>query len=171
MKRKVFSILTLLCLVCTMGYTQNAVEEISTRDVIERLGPENKIFRTLTNPVQANTQLVNTTSIFIEQVGSGNQASLFSKTESSHINLIQNGSANTVRTEITALNLLADITQKGDNHFLTEFSNTPLLNLERTINQNGNSQNLTIHGSNSLSEKMRVTMEGNTNTIVIRNFN
>ena len=172
MKRKVIIILTfLLCLVYTIGYAQNAVKEIRSSNVIERLGPGNTIFRTLTNPLQANSQLSNTTSIYIEQVGSGNQVSLFSKSESSDINLTQNGNDNSVRTEITALNIIADITQKGDNHFLTEFTNAPSLNLERTINQNGNSQNLTIHGSNSLSEKMSVAMEGNTNTIIIRNFN
>lgn len=172
MKRKVTIIITfLLCLVYAIGYTQNAVEEIRSSDVIERLGPENTIFRTLTNPSQANSQFVNTTSIYIQQIGSDNQASFFSETESSDINLIQNGNGNSVRTAITALSRVESINQQGDNHFLTEFANTPFLNLERTINQNGSSQNLTIHGSNSLSEKMRVTMEGNTNTVIIRNFN
>ena len=172
MKIKVTIILTLLlCLSHTLGYTQNAVEEVRSRDVIERLGPENTIFRTLTKPLQAYSHFASTTSIYIEQIGSSNQASFFSKTESSDINLIQNGNGNSVRTAITALSRVESIHQQGDNHFLTEFANTPFLNLERTIKQNGNSQNLIIHGSNSLSEKMRVAMEGNTNTIIIRNFN
>ena len=60
----------------------------------------------------------------------------------------------------------------GNNNTLIEyntFNNKQLL--ERTIEQNGNGQNLVIEGSNSIVDKMRITMDNGSQSLIIRNVN
>ena len=39
------------------------------------------------------------------------------------------------------------------------------------VNQRGNNQNLTLFGGNSISEKLKVSMQGQNQTIIVRNLN
>ncbi|WP_273566190.1 hypothetical protein [Maribacter halichondriae] len=159
-----------ICLVSTLAYAQNTVEETRPSDLIETIGPENELLRSFVNPLQANTSL-NTNNIFIEQIGSGNLTQVNTNTSTSDIKAMQYGNGNSIRTTVAVLGMMETIRQQGDNHHFAEFANTPSLEIQRQIDQIGNGQNLTIHGNNSISDNMRLTMEGSAKTIVIRNFN
>jgi len=163
-------IITFLCMVVLLNpeaFSQNTVDNRQNSDLIEQLGPQNYIF----NFQVAQVPLNGTNSIYVEQIGSQNQLEVRSRTDTGNINLIQNGSNNITRIDVTTLSISDNIQQFGGNHFFAEYTNTPNLNMQRTINQTGNGQNLMIHGNNSLSDKMRLSMAGNSNTIIIRNFN
>jgi len=170
-KKTTFLQLILVCLVSTIGHAQNTVEKTRPSDLIETIGPENELLRSFVNPLQANTTLNNTNNIFIEQIGSGNLTQVNTNTSKSDIKAMQYGNANSIRTTVAALGIIETIRQQGDNHHFAEFANTPALEINRQIDQIGNGQNLTIHGNNSISDNMRLTMEGSAKTIVIRNFN
>jgi len=151
---------------------QNTVEKKEAQDQVLEIGPQN-IFLAKNvdyNPKENIVQL-NTNNIFITQVGADNLINATTRTKKSDIELQQNGSDNVIRINITALNTIENIKQNGSNNYFAEFANTPNLNLERKIEQNGNSQNLVIHGNNSISDKIQLNMQGNSKTVVIRNFN
>ncbi len=109
-------------------------------------------------------------SVFIAQVGSDN--AVISTTESldSTVTLIQDGDSNLTVLNIDANTLQQTVIQKGDNNTFLDYSPFKTDVRNATINQTGDNQNLTMFGSNSLSEKINVTMTGQNQSIIIRNF-
>lgn len=154
-----------------ISFAQNTVEEVRSSDIIKEFGLFNAVQNASINPTQISNISYDANSIYIDQIGSNNIISLKSFTESSTIDLTQNGNNNVVKLNFTALSAVENFYQLGDNHYLAAYGNTPSLNLQRTVNQNGSGQRLTIHGNNSISEKMQLNMKGATSTIIIRNFN
>jgi hypothetical protein len=170
---KVFKTLMVL-FIFTMSSTclaQNVVEESRPLNLIKEIGIENMQSNFSINPVQMGNILSHTNNIYINQVGSNNIITVNTVIESSSIDLVQNGKNNIMRLSFSAKTAADIIHQQGDNHYLAAFGKAPSLNLQRTVNQSGYGQNLTIHGSNSLSEKMQLNMKGSASTIIIRNFN
>ena len=170
---KIFKTFTIL-IVFTMSSTclaQNTVEETRPLDHIKEIGIKNMLPNFSINPAQTGTIVSHSNNIYIDQVGSNNSIRVSTSTESSSIDLVQNGKNNIMRLGFSALTAADVVHQHGDNHYLAAFGKSPSLNLQRTINQSGYGQNLTIHGSNSLSEKMQLNMKGSASTIIIRNFN
>lgn len=155
----------------SISFAQNTVEEVRSSDIIKEFGLFNTVQNASINPTQISNISYDSNSIYIDQIGSNNTISLKSFTESSTIDLTQNGNNNVVKLNFTALSAVENFHQLGDNHYLAAYGNTPSLNLQRTVNQTGSGQRLTIHGNNSISEKMQLNMKGATSTIIIRNFN
>ena len=54
--------------------------------------------------------------------------------------------------------------------FLNNMFNDKQL-LQRNIQQNGNNQNLVIHGRNGIVDKMKITMDKGSQSLIIRNTN
>ncbi len=158
-------------IVSSMCFAQNAVEETNPLDLIKVIGPQNIVPNFSINPTQISSITSHSNNIYIDQIGSNNTIRINAVTQRSNIDLIQNGNSNTVRLNFSALSAAETIQQQGDNHHLAAFGNTPSLNLQRTVNQEGYGQKLIIHGSNSLSEKIQLNMKGAASTIIIRNFN
>lgn len=125
------------------------------------------------NDVQNGSRGVTVSSndVFVQQIGLDNYISFVSSAKSSDVRLLQEGNQNGIYLSVDAERYLALIRQTGNhnNHF--EFAKTSHLNLESAILQNGQNNNLIIHGRNSLSEKIKVNMSGNDQTVIIRNFN
>jgi hypothetical protein len=61
--------------------------------------------------------------------------------------------------------------QNGNDHSFIDFSPQFSELHQAEINQSGTGQNLTWFGSNSVSEKLQVTMSGSGQSVTIRNFN
>lgn len=158
-------------LISSVSYAQNTVEETRSSDVVKEIGYLNMAQNQNVNPTQIIRNSNQLNNIYITQIGSNNSSSIRSTTTSSTIDLRQHGNNNTAKLNFTALSATETFHQSGDNNFLATYGNTPSLNLERTINQSGYGQRLTIHGNNSISEKMKLNMNGATSTIIIRNFN
>lgn len=110
-------------------------------------------------------------SVFINQIGENNDAAINVNALNSLINILQNGVGNLTMVDIKAFDVTQNINQNGEENRFYNFSNNPeaIQNLE--IIQTGINQDITIFGENSLSEKIKINMQGNDKSLVIRNFN
>lgn len=169
--KKLKSFIILAVLTPLIHFSQNTVEEVKPQDLIQEFGLETIAPNFEINPVQIDGIANRTNTIYIEQIGANNNIQVKTATESSVLDIVQNGNNNALRLNFSAMTATETILQRGNNHYLAAFGKAPSLNLERTIEQNGNGQSLTIHGSNSISEKMQLNMKGSASTIIIRNFN
>ncbi|WP_047245530.1 hypothetical protein [Maribacter thermophilus] len=115
---------------------------------------------------------VNNTGVFIHQIGDDNTSSVTAQSHVTNVEVNQLGNANTVDLTLKADEIDYSVTQKGNNNLLLEHStqNGKQL-LQRTIQQNGNNQNLVIYGRNSIVDKMKITMGNGSQSIIIRNTN
>jgi len=109
-------------------------------------------------------------SVYIGQIGSGNLVNAFFESKRSEVEITQQGNGNNILLAIDTNTYDGDITQKGNNNFFSEYTSSPNYKLEHNVGQIGNNNNLVIHGSNSLSEKIDVKILGDSKTIIIRNF-
>lgn len=119
-----------------------------------------------------NISAVSTSNnVNIKQIGNFNKVIFNTNSAQSEIELLQNGDYNNIQLELNALRINEKVIQNGNRNSFTDI-NTFGTNLhEAEIIQNGNNQNITWYGDNSISEKMKVNMQGNDKILVVRNFN
>lgn len=125
----------------------------------------------LNQGVVSKTNLPTTNNnVIIAQIGDDNSLISTTKSLNSTVTIVQNGNKNEAVLDLNNNELIETVIQNGNNNAVLDYSlyKTNLRNT--TINQTGNNQNLTISGSNSLSEKMKVSMQGQNQSIIIRNF-
>ncbi len=123
---------------------------------------------------QTTTLLTNSSEdnmVFINQIGENNQVDSYTNASTSSIQILQNGNQNKVYLDISADTIDELVIQNGNNNTLLDYSTFGVKSHELQLIQNGNNQNLTWYGGNSISEKMKITMQGESKTIIIRNFN
>ncbi|WGD33870.1 hypothetical protein [Olleya sp. YS] len=109
-------------------------------------------------------------AIFIAQIGDSNNLISNTTSTESNITVIQNGDENLTVLDINSTTLKETVIQNGDNNTFLDYSPFRSNLRNATINQTGNNQNLTMFGSNSLSEKIKISMQGQDQSIIIRNF-
>lgn len=125
---------------------------------------------------QANMLLVNQTQIaqqnnvFITQIGDSNVSNTKIKSQDSNVTVIQNGNDNSTFVNLNVNTIDQSILQNGNNNTVFDTSFLQSQVREATIVQNGDNQNLTIFGNNSLSDKIKVSMQGQSQSVIIRNF-
>lgn len=124
----------------------------------------------LTSQNETGTVATNSNSVFISQIGDSNNILSVTESVDSKVTLIQNGNDNLTVLDLDANTLQQTVIQKGDNNSFLDYSPFKTDVRNATINQTGNNQNLTIFGSNSLSEKIKVAMKGQDQSVIIRNF-
>ncbi|MBQ4915362.1 hypothetical protein J8L85_12990 [Maribacter sp. MMG018] len=121
---------------------------------------------------ETNQINVDNTGVFIHQIGDGNTSSITTQSQVTDVQVNQLGNANTVDLNLKADEIDYTVTQKGNNNLLLEHSaQSGKQLLQRTIQQNGNNQNLVIQGRNSIVDKMKITMNNGSQSIIIRNTN
>lgn len=158
----------MLLLVGTTSYAQNYTDTETSINGFQNTNAENGF---LSSQNAQMSQSANGSSVFINQVGSGND--IISRTESSSgaINYIQQGSNNSIFVNLKANQLDQTIVQRGTNHSVLNFNSAKLDFHKGEIIQEGNNQSLTWYGGNSISEKLKVKMEGNSQSVIVRSFN
>ncbi|MRI02087.1 hypothetical protein GH721_16195 [Kriegella sp. EG-1] len=149
-------------------YAQIEVVEDVGASLVSDVGLENL---QSVSQVQSNVPQAASNAVYIQQIGSNNNSAVQTQTDYSTISLVQNGNANNADINVAAKTFSTNVLQNGNNNFLLEYGNAPSLNLERNIIQNGNEQNVVIFGSNTLTEKIQLNLQGNAKSITIRNFN
>ncbi len=117
-------------------------------------------------PVHSSTD-----SAYIYQIGANNESSIRVSGADSNVNLLQNGNFNKAGIQLSSRSLDYNMVQNGDGNILLDYGNGPHLNLQRTIFQNGDNQNVVIFGSNSLTKNMVLNVQGNSEMVTVRNFN
>lgn len=113
----------------------------------------------------------NSNDVFVQQIGLDNYVSLVSSARTSDVKLSQEGNENSIYLSVDAARYLASIRQIGNNNRHLEFARASSMSLESSVLQQGQNNNLIIHGRNNLSDKIEVNMSGNDQTVIIRNFN
>jgi hypothetical protein len=118
-----------------------------------------------------NIAVSNSGSIFIEQIGSGNSLVANTRSKTSDFAFSQSGDTNTIYLDINATSISQNIIQTGSkNQFLNITTNLFGLHSAEIV-QNGNNQDITLYGNNNLSNKIKIYMQGNDKSLIVRNFN
>lgn len=109
--------------------------------------------------------------VFISQIGTNNNSIIQTKSNATDLNVVQNGSNNDLYYQVSANTIKGSIIQNGNNNSIFHTNPFEIKSHEAQILQNGNSQNVEWSGNNSVSEKMKLSMQGNNQTIIVRNLN
>ena len=108
--------------------------------------------------------------VYIQQVGIGNYAKAVVTSQKSKVDYRQQGNFNYINFDVQAKNIDKVIHQNGDSNRAFGFSSGASEIARLQLSQNGNNQHFEQFGSNSIGEKMQLKMNGNTNSIIVRNF-
>lgn len=117
-----------------------------------------------------NNQTATRSSVFVDQVGNNNESFVRYQANNATINLVQRGFSNSTLIDVVANEITYSIIQNGNQNRVFNLSNNPALNQNMDIIQNGVNHDLTIYGSNSLSENIKINMQGSDRSIIVRNF-
>lgn len=113
----------------------------------------------------------NENAVFISQIGDNNKISSNTTSNSSDVNFFQVGNSNIATVNIKSDVIKESIFQLGNNHSVLDVNVFKNASHTIEVNQRGNNQNLTLFGGNSISEKLKVSMQGQNQTIIVRNYN
>lgn len=111
------------------------------------------------------------TSVMIAQIGSNNTTVTNASSDNGTIQVAQRGDDNTTFISVSATELKSTVIQSGNNNNYLNFNVFNQDVHQTEIIQNGNNQNLIRHGGNALSDKLKVSMQGEGQSVIIRSFN
>ncbi|MEL6811574.1 MAG: hypothetical protein AAFP76_09590 [Bacteroidota bacterium] len=117
-----------------------------------------------------NVSASNNETVFIEQVGDGNRVIANTTANSLTLNVLQRGDDNNAFLNSNADVIDQTVVQLGDDNSFVDFSYSSNVHGLDLI-QTGNNQNLILYGENSISEKLKINMKGESQSLIIRNFN
>lgn len=161
-------LLSLILIGFHQGYSQLQSINESSSKLVTDLGIE---ARHSIPEVMTRTIIADENSIFIQQIGTNNTASATIYSKNRDVNLVQTGYANQSKIHLAGETVTHNLIQNGNNNLFLEYGNSPNLNLERNIIQDGTDQGVVIFGSNTLTDKLILNQQGSSKTITIRNFN
>ena len=114
---------------------------------------------------------VNENAVFISQIGDNNEVNSNTTSNESDINFLQIGNSNLATVDLRSNVIKQSVFQLGNNHSVLDVNVIKNASHNIQVNQTGNNQNLTLFGSNSISEKLKVSMQGQNQTVIVRSFN
>ena len=172
---KLFVLTILVSVACTVQgqtFSNGTANEIASESFSSQDGRTNFIS---TQDTQRSVAPLTTSqadsSVLIAQIGSNNSIDANAVTGNGTLTVVQRGDDNTTYVDVTATELKSTVIQSGNNNNYLNFN---VFNQEvnaTEIIQNGNNQNLIRHGGNSISDKLKVTMQGQGQSVIIRSFN
>lgn len=128
-------------------------------------------FTAITNGERNKRTMPTGNQVYIQQVGVGNYAKAMVASQKSKVEYRQQGDFNYINFDVQAHNVEKVVHQKGDsNRAFGFFNGVPETAVGLQLFQNGNNQHFEQFGTNSIGEKMQLKMNGNTNSIIVRNF-
>jgi len=164
MKIAIISVFLLL-----QGYAVLAQETPTTLNIVEHKG-QLLVQHSPLNPInQVRYRQDNQIAVF--QIGDQNTLNTQIQAAGSELSYNQLGSYNSIDVIATAKEINHKINQQGDYNHFESYSHNPNAQQSLELIQYGNQQNVSIFGENSLSREMKIKVEGNDKTLVIRNFN
>lgn len=171
MKTKIYIPLLLVMLLVMSGNAQTYMES-ENNTVSENLAtPANLFLLSSQNAPSSQTQSVSSNSVYIDQIGSENTVISTTHSQTSDINLLQRGNGNTMFLDITANEIIQNILQQGNDNDYFNITSNPSGTHAVDLIQNGNNQDFTMYGSNTISERLKINMTGDNRSLIIRNFN
>lgn len=163
MKSKfIFLFVICLCFELTMAQQTGDLTDITQLDQIQYL--DAGINGPALNPVTTNSQ------VYIMQQGAFNNASVTTIGADIEISILQNGNRNqaTIQTDNVSLN--ANVLQNGNDNTVISYYFGYDQPVTSEVIQNGNNLTLEKYGVNSYTDRIRVNMEGDSRTVIIRSY-
>lgn len=109
-------------------------------------------------------------SIYINQIGEENSIQTNITSNTTDVIFVQEGNWNTILLDVSGEIIKNKIIQTGDSNNLLNISNKFSGSQNFNVIQNGNNQDVTIYGSNSMSESLKINMTGDFKSVIVRNF-
>ncbi len=123
-------------------------------------------------PAIQNRNSVESSSIFIEQIGNDNVLNANTSSQTSDLNFSQRGNSNSIFLDISvADDIQQDILQQGNRNQFFNITTNPFGSHSAEVIQNGNNQDVTIYGNNSISDRIKINMQGDDRSVIVRSFN
>jgi hypothetical protein len=168
-KRIIPTVLVCLLPICVLAQqTEEVLIDLKSEEALNQV--QSLLGISLSVPLE-NTPV--NSGVFITQIGESNSNFVRTSAEVSEVELVQIGNGNTMTLDLRARNVLYTAVQSGNQNRLIEFnagfSGKELI--QRDILQSGDYQNLIIHGSNQISDRLRIRMENSGQSLIIRNSN
>ncbi|PCE64343.1 hypothetical protein B7P33_08580 [Sediminicola luteus] len=138
----------------------NSIEDLAELDIFETIVPTS---------AKPSTGYFNET--YIEQIGQNSTVQVTTDTDKSNITVLQKGADNQFALNVVARSYNGLFVQIGNQHRFSEYMNNPSQIIETQLLQEGSGQQLIIHNRNSLSDGLKIKMSGESQSVVIRNFN
>lgn len=161
----------ILSIICV--YSQSDEKQID--DNLLSLNSENAELNLINNQIlQINHQdelQFRGNNVNITQVGSRNFARVVVFSENSELIMQQHGASNNAILDLKGTSIDYSLAQKGTYNFMAEYSRSSNIEISRSLMQNGDRNNVVIHGANSLTKDLKLNIQGNSKTVIIRNFN
>ena len=108
--------------------------------------------------------------VVVEQIGDNNDIYSLTFTGKSELRIFQHGNGNIISLLANAKNLEGKISQNGNNNYSFDFAQDPDQELNINLLQKGNNHHFERYGSNSIGNDLQFKMEGESQTIIVRNF-
>jgi len=162
-----------VCLFSFVGMNAQTYTGTNSDTKLESFNKKNAENSFLTNQANnSSAQRMNgvNAGVFIAQIGNNNDINVTSTAVNNAIDIQQNGTGNNTFLSVDAQTVVETVRQNGDNNSFLDFGSTARIhNLE--VVQSGSNQNLVFHGGNSISERMNIRMSGDSQSVIVRNFN
>lgn len=108
--------------------------------------------------------------VYIQQTQDNNIIYSNISAETSDVQIFQDGNLNYVQMNITAKSVFQDVTQAGDRNTYFIDTSLPGKSHSAEVLQQGDQTTVEIYGNNSLSEEMKINVQGNGASVIVRNF-
>lgn len=112
----------------------------------------------------------NSNNIFIQQVGNRNYISTNTELTESMLKFSQMGDDNSIDFLALSRSATGTIEQVGNNNRSFDFAISQDQEISRNLTQNGNQLHFENYGSNSIGNKLEFRMNGDFNSVIVRNF-
>ncbi|MBL7471285.1 hypothetical protein [Robertkochia sediminum] len=168
--RHIFITLITLCFSIT-GFAQ-IVDNTLPSDINELFLQKEASLNYISNQTNNTRDLpeIDNNGVFIQQVGDYNTTKLFVKARNQDVSVTQNGDHNTAGLFLIADQVKYNLTQTGNHNFYAAFAPGLSEVVDHNVTQTGNNCDLVVHGKNSIMDKLKITMEGEAQSLIIRNF-
>ena len=123
------------------------------------------------SPYKHTSSIDPKSNVFIQQIGELNNVYTNTQTIEGTISIFQQGLNNKAGLFLKSRKIDYHLTQTGNNNRYLHFNSWDPEIIKVNALQNGNDNDLIIHGENGISEKMQINFTGNNRAIIIRNFN
>ena len=163
-----------LLLITQISYGQTYNESTSDEEsVISNIELSKSVLSNLgigtgTNPRNAT---IEGNSVFLEQIGQYNTTSIKTRTESSEINVLQDGNRNDVDITYEANTAIADLVQNGNNNQIVDFVIDENADISLDLIQDGNNLKFVREGVNSLTKSLKFKQTEASPVLIIRSYN
>ena len=151
----------------TRTLVNSSMESVSLHNIAAQFD----LLSSKTNALHKNIRSVSVrNAVYVQQIGNNNNVTSNTRSIRSSINLSQRGNNNLVSLNVSAGIIDENVIQNGVNNSFFDFSSKGAFLHRAALIQNGRNQKLLWYGSNSISERLMITMKGKNQTILIRNI-